>query len=27
VSTSGGLMSDRAAREAGQGGEILAYVA
>ena len=27
VSTSGGLMSDRAARAAGQGGEILAYVA
>ena len=27
VSTSKGLMSDRAARAAGQGGEILAYVA
>jgi small subunit ribosomal protein S8 len=27
VSTSRGLMSDRAARAAGQGGEILAYVA
>ena len=27
VSTSAGLMSDRAARAAGQGGEILAYVA
>jgi small subunit ribosomal protein S8 len=27
VSTSTGLMSDRAARAAGQGGEILAYVA
>jgi small subunit ribosomal protein S8 len=27
VSTSSGLMSDRAARAAGQGGEILAYVA
>jgi len=27
VSTSKGLMSDRAARTAGQGGEILAYVA
>jgi small subunit ribosomal protein S8 len=27
VSTSQGLMSDRAARKAGHGGEILAYVA
>jgi small subunit ribosomal protein S8 len=27
VSTSKGLMSDRAARAAGHGGEILAYVA
>lgn len=27
VSTSSGLMTDRAAREAGQGGEIIAYVA
>ena len=27
VSTSQGLMTDRAAREAGQGGEIIAYVA
>lgn len=27
VSTSNGLMTDRAAREAGQGGEIIAYVA
>ena len=27
VSTSSGLMTDRAAREAGQGGEIVAYVA
>jgi len=27
VSTSRGIMSDRAARQAGQGGEIVAYVA
>ncbi|MBK1733668.1 30S ribosomal protein S8, partial [Thiococcus pfennigii] len=27
ISTSQGLMSDRAARKAGHGGEILAYVA